>query len=188
MENITYLMVQHQQLMGQRILLRPVSLQDANDMFEYAADKETTRFLFESHKNLEATKKTIAEFFVKDPMGKYAIVLKENNKMIGTIDLRVDANHKKAELGYILNKQFWGNGYVTEAANLLIELGFQTLGLERIYAMYDIKNQASGRVMERLGMTSEGILRKNRLVKGQFSDDECYAILREEYADLNNKA
>lgn len=181
MESTLYLLIKHNRLESERIILRPVSIEDAEDIYEYASDEETTRFVFDTHQNLEATKNVIAEYFAKDPIGKYALVLKENNKMVGTIDLRVDMTHKKAELGYTLNKKFWGNGYITEAANLLLELGFNIIGLERIYAMYDSKNKASGRVMERLGMTREGVLRKNRLVKNEFSDDVCYSILKEEY-------
>ncbi|SFH52269.1 GNAT family N-acetyltransferase [Pisciglobus halotolerans] len=171
----------YQQIEGERILLRPVKLADAEDMFEYASNEETTRFVFEAHKNLEETKESIASFFLKSPFGKYAIVLKQTNKMIGTIDLRTEEEHKKGELGYTLHQNYQGHGYMTEAGYLILDFGFQILELERIAAFHDARNPASGKVMQRLGMKYEGTLRKNRVHKGQSVDDICYAILKEEY-------
>jgi ribosomal-protein-alanine N-acetyltransferase len=84
MENVTLLMVTHSQMEGERILLRPVSLKDAEDMFEYTSDEETTRFIYVQHEDLNKTKQVIANYFMKEWIGKYAIVLKESNKMIGT--------------------------------------------------------------------------------------------------------
>ncbi len=69
--------------------------------------------------------------------------------MIGTIDLRVDPLKEVAELGYTLNKAFWGQGIVPEAARMLLSLGFEKLALVRIYALHDQRNHRSGRVMEK---------------------------------------
>ena len=74
--------VEHSQMEGERIILRPVSLDDAEDMYEYTSDEETTRFLYEPHKDLNETKNVIANYFVKEPIGKYAIVLKETTKWL----------------------------------------------------------------------------------------------------------
>ncbi|MER2002560.1 MAG: GNAT family protein [Carnobacterium inhibens] len=70
---------------------------------------------------------------------------------------------------------------MTEAGKLIIALGFEKMGLERIYACYDIENPASGKVMERLGMTYEGTLRKNRIHKKRDVDDVYYSILKQDY-------
>lgn len=86
---------------------------------------------------------------MSSPLGKYAIVLKETEKMIGTIDFRIEETHKKAELGYTVNKDYWGKGYATEAGKMLIQLGFEVFGLQRIFAFHDVRNPASGKVMER---------------------------------------
>jgi ribosomal-protein-alanine N-acetyltransferase len=183
MENATLLMVTHSQMEGKRILLRPVSLKDAEDMFEYTSDEETTRFIYAQHEDLNKTKQVIANYFMKEWLGKYAIVLKDSNKMIGTIEFRVHEAIKSGELGFTLNRHFWGKGYMTEAGKLVLELAFDVLGLERVYAMHDIKNSASGKVMRLLGMTYEGTLRRNHLLKGTFADSAHYSILKEEYVN-----
>ncbi|MGX7418819.1 GNAT family N-acetyltransferase [Carnobacterium gallinarum] len=181
MEKYLYLLFSHQEIMGDRILLRPVQLSDAEDMFDYASDEETTQFVFPCNKTIEDAEKSIAAYFLKEPAGKYAVVLKKNNKMIGTIDLRVEATNKSAELGYVLNKAYWGKGYMTESGKLLLDFAFTILNLEKVYSLHDSDNTSSGKVMKRLGMTYEGTLRKNRLHKEKWSDDCYYSILKEEY-------
>ena len=168
---------------GERILLRPISLEDAEDMYEYTSDEETTRFIYEPHKDLEQTKNVIANYFVKEPIGKYAIVLKESNKMIGAIEFRVHERNKSGELGFTLSRHFWGNGYMTEAGELILELAFEVLGLERVYAGHEVKNSASGKVLIRLGMKCEGIFRKSEMIKGALVDSAYYSILKDEYLD-----
>ncbi|MFS0782567.1 GNAT family N-acetyltransferase [Bacillus sp. 1P06AnD] len=181
MRNTNLLMVKHTHMEGERIILRPVSLDDAEDMFEYTSDEETTRFIYGQHKDLNEAKSLIANYFVKEPIGKYAIMLKDSNKMIGAIEFRVHESNKSGELGYTLNRHFWGKGYMTEAGNLILELAFHVLGLERVFAEYDVRNVASGKVLSRLGMKYEGILRRSRMVKGELTDSAHYSILKEEY-------
>lgn len=181
MEEYIYLLSCYNHLEGTRILLRPIVLSDAEDMYEYASDEETVRFVFEKHQNVEETRKNIANYFMKEPLGKYAIVLKETKKMIGTIDIRLKEEKNSAEIGYTLNKDYWGNGYITEAGKMILELGFETLGLERIFAYHDSENPLSGKVMKRLGMTYEGTLRKNRINKNRYIDDVHYSVLKQDY-------
>lgn len=181
MEEKIYQLSLSSYLDGERLLLRPMTLEDAADMYEYASDDETVRFVFEKHKDLAETGKNIANHFMKEPLGKYAIQLKKTGKMIGTIDIRLREEHNSAEIGYTLNKSHWGNGYVTEAGKLILELGFEKLGLERIYACHDSENLVSGKVLKRLGMTYEGTLRKNRIHKERYVDDVYYSILKEDY-------
>lgn len=170
----------------ERLLLRPVTLEDAEDMFEYGSDEETTYFVFEPHHSLEETEDSIANYFMNEPLGKYGIELKENSKMIGTIDLRLKEEKYKAELGYTMNKDYHGKGYMTEAGQALLDLGFNILELERISALHDERNDRSGRVMQRLGMTKEGISRHvGKWKKGEFFNDVHYSILKEEYFNKN---
>jgi ribosomal-protein-alanine N-acetyltransferase len=156
-------------------------------MFEYTSDEETTRFIYAQHKDLDKTKQVISNYFMKEWLGKYAIVLKESNKMIGTLEFRVHEANRSGELGFTLNRHYWGKGYMTEAAKLVLELAFDVLGLERVFAMHDVKNPASGKVMSRLGMTYEGILRRNHLVEGVFADSAHYSILKEEYVNSEKR-
>lgn len=165
----------------ERVRLRPLTLADAEDMYAYASDEETVRYVFERHESLDDTRDNIARYFLANPAGKYAIELKAEGKMIGTIDIRPMPEHGIAELGYTLNRQYWGRGYMTEAAAALIALAFEQLGLEKVFAIHDVRNAASGKVMLRLGMQKEGVLRRHRIHKGEHLDMAYYGILREEY-------
>lgn len=175
------LLAQHSVLYGKRINLRPVTLNDASALFEYASDPTTTQFIFETHPSLAKTRESIANFFIGDPLGKFAIEHIDSQKMIGTIDLRVDGQHQRAELGYALNKAYQGHGYMTEAGQLLLELAFSTLGLNKVESHCDINNPASAAVMKRLGLQYEGTLRQHKWFKGKFCDYAFYGLLKSEY-------
>lgn len=179
--NYNLVMLQNQVLEGERIMLRPVTLEDVQDMYEYKSDEQTTRYIFDPHDDLARTSHSIANYYMKEPIGKYAIVLKEVNKLIGTFEFRVKEHNKSGEIGYTLNSKYWGNGYMTEAGKLILELAFKKLNLERVFAEHATNNPASGKVMQRLGMSCDGILRKNHMFKGELLDSAYYSILKEEY-------
>ena len=181
MTNTNLLMIQNNHMESERIVLSPVSLDDAEDMYEYTSDEETTRFLYDKHKVLNQTKNFIANYFLEEPIGKYAIVLKDSNKMIGAIEFRVHEANKCGELGYTLNRNFWGKGFMTEAGKSILGLAFNVLDLERVFAECDVINDASGKVLGRLGMKCEGIHRKSHKTKGTLLDSAYYSILKEEY-------
>ena len=183
MGNLNFLMVEHY-MESERIFLRPVTLEDAEDMYAYTSDEETTRYLYKQHTDLNQTKNFIANYFLEEPLGKYAIVLKEGNKMIGAIEFRIHEENNSGDLGFTLNRHYWGHGYMTEAGKLILELAFDVLNLERVYAGHDVKNAASGKVLSRLGMQREGTLRKSVKIKGELVDSACYSILKEEYKTL----
>jgi RimJ/RimL family protein N-acetyltransferase len=102
--------------------------------------------------------------------------------LIGAIGLRHEASQMKAELGYWIGKPWWRQGYATEAGRAAIEYGFLGLGLNRIFAHHMVRNPASGRVLEKLGMRHEGSLRQHLRRDGRFEDLELYGILRSEFA------
>jgi [ribosomal protein S5]-alanine N-acetyltransferase len=115
-----------------------------------------------------------------------AITLKPDDDLIGIIGLHPhkEPQHRKAELGYWLGIPYWNGGYITEAARCMLELGFRSLGLNRIYASHFIDNPASGRVMQKLGMTYEGTLRQHWYRGDHYRDTAYYGILREDYEQL----
>lgn len=156
-------------------------LEDAEDMFAYASDEETTKFVFEQHRNLMETKISIANYFMKEPLGKYAIEYKENHQMIGTVDLRVNTNAGLGELGYTLSKNYWGKGLMPEACEVLLQLGFEKLRLVRIEAIHDLRNHKSGRVMEKIGMTKESTLYDAKKLRGEVVDLVKYSLSNKEW-------
>ncbi len=170
-----YQLAKNRILETDRLMLRPITLDDAEDLFEYASDPENTKHTFPTHKSIEETEWVISNLFMSSPLGNFAIELKENGKMIGTCDLRVNESEKSAELAYAINKKYWGNGYAPEAAKRLLELAFQDLKIERLWAKFSSKNPASGRVMEKIGMEKEGILRHTKNLCGDFVDQVIYS-------------
>ncbi|SFC35954.1 ribosomal-protein-alanine N-acetyltransferase [Alkalibacterium subtropicum] len=172
----------------ERLELRPVSLDDKEDMYEYASDKETAYFVFDQHRSLEMTEEAIIVHFMRDPLGKFGIVLKGTGKLIGTIDLRVKDENHRAILGYVLNKAFQGKGYMTEAGEALLDYAFNVLNLDCVAALHDERNEASGRVMRRLGMQKEGVMRHvGKWKNGEYFNDVYYSILKKEYEQMHKK-
>ncbi|EOH95679.1 acetyltransferase [Enterococcus moraviensis ATCC BAA-383] len=184
--NRNLIFAENQYLETNRLTLRPITLKDANDMYEYGSDEETVTYVFPIHQSIKDTKESIANYFIAAPLGKYGIELKATGKLIGTIDLRVENQHNIAEIGYALNKDFWGVGYVPEAATELLRLGFEELQLMRIFAMHDIDNPQSGRVMEKIGMKIEGKVPNARMWKGKVVTDIMRGITLEEWQQLHN--
>ncbi|MBV7390479.1 GNAT family N-acetyltransferase [Enterococcus sp. ALS3] len=144
---------EHRQIETERLILRPLVITDADDMLEYAGDEENTRFVFPTHQNLNHTKHDLARFFLAEPLGKYAMVLKKNRKMIGTLDYHdLNEDTMTGELGYILNKKYWGQGLATEACRQLLVTGFEEIGFNRLIAKHQLENTASGRVLTKSGL------------------------------------
>lgn len=110
-----------------------------------------------------------------------AITLRGDGRQIGGIGLTLDDQHQHAELGYWLGVPYWGNGYATEAARAMLNYGFETLQLHRIFASHFKPNAASGRILVKLGMHHEGCQREHICKWDQFVDSELYGLLRQEW-------
>lgn len=177
-------LAENQILETERLILRPINLNDVESLYEYASDIENTTHVFPTHSSKEETKSVIAKYYMNAPLGKYGIELKSENKLIGTIDLRVEQEHKRGELGYALNLKYTGHGYMTEAGLALLLLSFDILELNQVKALHSTINPKSGEVMKRLGMKKIGIMPKNRVHKEKIVDDVIYAITDAEYIDM----
>lgn len=179
--NRNLVFAEHQNIETERLLLRPITLADAEDMFEYAQDEETTRYVFIKHQTLLDTKQVIANYFMASPLGKYGIEWKEHGKLIGAIDLRIVEGDDTAEIGYVLNPKYWGNGIMPEAGEALLRLGFEEMDLVRIFAYHNADNPKSGRVMEKLGMKEEGFVRNAKRMKGEIVSIALKGITKTEW-------
>lgn len=176
--NLTNLLLRHSHLTTARLLLRPVTLADAPAMLRYASDPRVTEFVFPTQNDLATTEENILQYFLAAPAGKYGIELQDEHEFIGTIDLRLDSINLSAEIGYVLNHDYWGQGYAPEACRALIELGFDTL----IEACHHTANSRSGRVMQKIGMRQEAILRNAQQFKGQTVTEAIYALTDADFA------
>ncbi|HHZ13984.1 MAG TPA: GNAT family N-acetyltransferase [Clostridiales bacterium] len=164
-----------------RLILRPFSIKDVEDVFLYASDEIVTKYLtWPPHTDISQTKKIVKEFFMDKP-GVFAIELKSERKCIGCIELRIYTEHDKASFGYVLNRKYWNKGYMTEALKRIIDFAFSKLGLNRIEATHYVGNEGSGRVMQKCGMIYEGTGLQEVKIKGVFHDVVHYAILRQDW-------
>ncbi|MGM0899528.1 MAG: GNAT family N-acetyltransferase [Bacillota bacterium] len=184
--NINEACFQHPQLETPRLLMRKVTFKDLEDMHAYTSSQEVTKYVpFPTHKTLEDTRKFIDFILEQYQINKkllWGIQLRETQKFIGTIEfVSFEPTHNKAEIAYILSDDYWGNGIMSEAANEVIKFGFQTLNLTRIQARTFKENIGSQKVLEKVGMTFEGTLRKSMFLKGKYQDINIYSILKEEY-------
>ncbi|MBL8154262.1 MAG: GNAT family N-acetyltransferase [Anaerolineae bacterium] len=173
-------------LESERLRLRSLLLEDAPLIYEYMRDSEiaanTLNIPYPYPEGAAEEWIQAANEANRDGKGfTFALVLKASHTFIGSIGLGVEHIHQRAEVGYWIGKAYWGQGYVTEAVRRLIAFGFDDLKLNRIHARYFDRNPASGRVMQKAGMTYEGTLRAHYLKWGDFLDAHLYAILRKDY-------
>lgn len=110
-----------------------------------------------------------------------AVCLRDTDEPIGSVGLEINRPMNKAELGYWIAVDFWGRGFATEAAAALTAYGFGRLNLHRIAACHFVGNDASKRVITKLGMAYEGTHRQCIMKDGAYLDDVVYAVLRSEY-------
>jgi ribosomal-protein-alanine N-acetyltransferase len=167
--------------------LRSIHHEDAADIFEYAADPRVTEFLpWLPHESIEDTHDFIATTLNRQEwpdLAPWGIEHKADGKLIGSCGFHHwRLEHARAELGYVLAQRYWGQGYMTEAVCAVIDYGFDAMLLNRIEALCRVPNLASARVLEKVGMKFEGILRQYMFAKGAYYDYKIYALLREDYA------
>lgn len=181
-------------LRSERLLLREMRVCDSHDMYEYSKDPDVTRYLLWSeHPSEDYTRKylrAVAKRYKKDEyydwsvvyLGSDADIADYNGRMVGTCGFAsLDLESRCGEIGYVLNPAVRGHEIIPEAAREVIRFGFEKLSLYRIEARYMIGNDASRRVMEKLGMQFEGVRRSSMLVKGIRRDIGICSILRDEF-------
>jgi ribosomal-protein-alanine N-acetyltransferase len=170
-----------------RLLIRKLRAEDAESQHEYATDQEIASLglWLKAYESLAESQEDIAhelEGYAKGANVTWAIEYKPENKMIGRISLMPFSQRNfRAELGYAMNRNYWGKGLMTEAAQRVVDFGFQELGLNRIEAICLPENTASKRVLEKVGMKLEGIKRESTFVRGKFDDLCLYSVLKREW-------
>ncbi|MCM3493460.1 GNAT family N-acetyltransferase [Paenibacillus lactis] len=174
------------ELETERLRLRRISMRDAEDMYAYASNDEVAQYVtWETHRSIEDSKRFIQYIlaqYAKHDIAPWGIELKENGRLIGTVDfVWWRPEHQSAEIGYVLAREYWGRGIMTEAASALLKLGFGEMDLIRVQARCFEDNIGSQRVMEKIGMRYEGTLRKAMKVKDRHWNLKVFSILKEEY-------
>ena len=180
-KNYMEVLYDNEELKTKRLLLRKFRKEDVFDVLEFGSDKETLKYLiWEGVKTEEEALESIVGYYWSTP-GIFAIELKENQKCIGCIDLRLKAEHEKSSFGFVLNRGYWNKGYMSEALAAVLELCFDKLDLNRVESCHYVGNEGSGRVMEKCGMKLEGVSKQGDKVKSVFRDVVYYGIVKEDW-------
>lgn len=147
------------ELKTERLILRPLSVKDIEDVYEYVGDKEDIKYMvYLPKKDKQETKEFLREVetqWAKTEPENYEFGIVLDERVIGTVTLYMEDNRTKAELGWIINKKFRGMGYATEASKAAMDFAIDKLGVKELFAHCDTRNKASESVMKRLGMKYE---------------------------------
>lgn len=165
-----------------RLLLRPLVPDDADEITRLAGEREiaATTLSIPHPYPPGAAARWITEQEMQRGRGEainWALVPRESGRIAGVVGLRLNPDHRQAELGYWIGKPYWKMGYATEAAAEVVRFGFASLDLHRIHARHFTNNPASGRVLRKIGMSHEGCRRHDVLKWGNFEDIEVYGLL-----------
>jgi len=170
-----------------RLLLRPVSLENADAIFKYRSDSITNKFQGWIPKTIndvyEFIKHRVAsEIDVVGTWFQFTINLLENNKLIGDVGIHFfDFDKQQVEIGFTLDKNQHGKGYATECVTAMINFLIEKLNKRRIIASIDPGNVNSIKLVERLGFRKEAHFKESIFANGQWHDDLVYAILKNEW-------
>lgn len=177
----------------ERLILRRYRIEDADDMYNnWASDPEVTKFLsWPTHVSAEFTKKLLTQWVSYYDEGRtynWGITLKGEDRVIGNIAVvERDERTCSYEIGYCLGKAFWGRGIMPEALRAVIRYLFEgESDLNRIYATHDLRNAKSGRVMQKAGMTFDGVLRGSKKNNLGLHDTAYYSVLRTDLATTDD--
>jgi RimJ/RimL family protein N-acetyltransferase len=172
-----------------RLLLRPYTMADLDDLADIRRRPEVMRYLYQDVQGRDE----VAEVLHRRATTQTALrsegdglvlaaELREAGRVIGDVSMRwVSETHRQGEIGFTFHPDYHGKGYASEAARAMLRLGFEEAGFHRVEGRCDARNDASARLMERLGMRREAHLVENEWFKGEWGSELVYAILDREW-------
>ncbi len=174
------------ELGSKRLLLRPFVAADAAAVQRLANNRniaDTTLNIPHPYDESAAEEwiATHADKWKARELMVFAVTDKKNHNFMGACSLTISERFERAEIGYWIGEPYWGQGYCTEAAELLLTFGFEELDLHRIHGSYLARNPASGRVMRKIGMQQEGVAREHAKKWDVFEDLVLCGLLRDEW-------
>jgi RimJ/RimL family protein N-acetyltransferase len=175
----------------ERLLLRPLAPADAPALHRYQSREDVCRYIPYAPRTLADLEKRLStpelsRSTIEEPgqAALLAVVRQSDDVLVGDVMLAwTSREHSTAEIGYVFDPGYHGNGYATEAAAELLALGFGGLGVRRIIARLDARNTASAAVLQRIGMRQEAHLVQNEWFKGEWTDELQFAMLASEWND-----
>lgn len=175
-----------ERLHTERLVLRRPRWEDAEEIFcGYAQDEEVVRYLtWRPHRTVDETRQWLrraAEDWEAGRCFRWVLTRRREDRAIGMVELRPDGH--RVELGYVLARRYWNRGYMTEAVQTVVAWLLAQPGIHRVWAVVDVDNRASARVLEKAGMQREGVLRRWSVhpnISPLPRDCVCYSAVRED--------
>ncbi len=167
-------------LSSERLRFRPILMDDIDFIFKLFGRSETNKYSEDPDVKTREEAVAMYEKYMKPGAEtRFRVIIEKEGEPMGTIGLYLySKEHKRAEMGYDLMREHWGKGYTTEAVKAIVDHGFNTLGLVRVEATVDSENGASARVLEKVGFTHEGTLRKRFYHDGKWHDEMVFGLLK----------
>jgi len=178
-----------------RLVLRPFTLVDANRVQRLAGDAaiaDTTLNIPHPYEDGMAEEwiESHPQQFAEGRAATFAVVLKGAGPglLVGAVGLEITPRFSRGEIGYWIGREYWGQGYCTEAARAVLRYAFEERGLHKVTGSHFARNPASGRVMEKIGMTREGYLREHVRKGDRYEDLVVWGILRSDWDVLQTRS
>lgn len=173
------------ELESERLFFRKIMAGDAKDLFLIRSNDDVMKFMdvsrFKSISDAEKMIGSIEESYHKESGINWGIVEKHSNVFFGYFGFfRLIPEHCRAEIGYALNPEFWGKGYMHETINRLVRFGFEIMKLHSIEATVNPENKKSKKVLEKIGFKKEAYFRENYLFNNRFLDSVIYSLLEKD--------
>jgi RimJ/RimL family protein N-acetyltransferase len=174
---------------GERVVLREFTEDDVDDVLAVYGDPVVTEHLSfdpRSREQVVGTLRTVIDAGQVVPRTEYslAVALIDTDQVIGFVRLAVDAQHpgqSSGQLGFAIRADQWGKGLGAEAVRLLLSLGFDDLGLHRLWGARSPDNETSDRLMRKLGMVEEGRIRHHLKIGDAWRDSIVHSIIEDEW-------
>lgn len=173
----------------ERLRLRPYGPADLDDLLAMHSREDVVRYLYWKVRDRDEVATMLERRMTMTALGKegdaliLAVELQKIGRVIGDVLLHwTSEEHRQGEIGFVFHPDYQGRGYASEAAVVMLRLGFEELNLHRIAGRCEAGNVASARLMERLGMRQEAHFRENEFVKGKWDDELVFAVLHREWA------
>ena len=175
-----------------RLILRRIENGDCEDMYEYSADSDVTKYLtWQPHKNSSETKNYITDLLKRYENGKFfdwGLVYKPHGRFIGTCGFTsINLTQNTCEIGYVLSKNYWGMGLIPEALECIMDFAFSYFGFDKIEGRFLDGNENSKRVMQKTGMTFEKTDCSIMHVKGEYKTVHTYSITKTAFENRKNE-
>jgi RimJ/RimL family protein N-acetyltransferase len=174
-----------------RLLLRPFGPGDLDDLYAYRSRPDVARYVYWEACDRAQAREALGQKVRQTTLDHegHALVLaavwREVGRVVGEVTLQwLSREHRQGEIGFVFNPDYHGRGLATEAARVMLRMGFDGLGLHRIIGRCDARNHSSARLMERVGMRREAHFLHNEIFKGEWADELVYAMLEHEWKEL----